>query len=661
MVAQPPKIYEFGPFRLDLTDHLLLKKGKPVALTPKAFEVLIHLLKRQGRLVQKDELMHEVWADSFVEEANLARTVWMLRKALDPDHDGQSYIETIPKLGYRFVAKVTEIVRDDGFELRDTKSDDSSNGFKNRELTDELLKPTASEIEKGIIPGALIWKRHRLMMIFVAALVVATLFVSVYFWRTRDIPAPAKPQIHSLAILPLENLSGDAAQEYLAVGVTEGLIASISRAKDLRVIAAKSAMTYKGTSKTSSEIATELNVDALVVGSFERDGESFRVNLQLVDTATGKKWWSDDYKSNWSGIYYLQRDIAAEIARQIGLEMQPPINEALKVRPEAYELFLKAHFRLLKEKNEETNEAIALLEQAVKLDPDFARAFADLARAYNLNAYFFAANEKQWSEKAFIAVERANLLNSDLPEVHLARGLILWTHANGFRHEETIAEYKRALELNPSFDEAHHQLGMVYHHIGLFDKAFAEYQLALAINPAHNLIRVHLAALTNFQLKHNEALVMLNSLPDDVTAAANYHKIWALCHLQRYDEAAALAENTPKAGSPDLPGLITSVQALLAAHLGDEHQAEEKIRRAIELGSGYGHFHHDAFHFAETYAILNKPELALKWLRFAANDGFPCYPLFEKDPDLDNLRSNPDFIEFMQKQKEQWELRQRTL
>src|SRR5258708_11811012 len=130
MVALPQRIYEFGPFRLDLTDHLLLKKGKPIALTPKAFEVLVLLIERRGNLIQKEELMQEVWAESFVEEANLARTVWMVRKALDADHNGKSYIETIPKLGYRFVAKVTEISSEYAVEPLDTKQDDSSNESK---------------------------------------------------------------------------------------------------------------------------------------------------------------------------------------------------------------------------------------------------------------------------------------------------------------------------------------------------------------------------------------------------------------------------------------------------------------------------------------------------------------------------------------------------
>jgi DNA-binding winged helix-turn-helix (wHTH) protein/Flp pilus assembly protein TadD len=585
MKAPPPTIYEFGSFRLDLTERLLQRNGRPVSLTPKAFEVLTLLIERRGHLVEKDELMREVWSDAFVEEANLSRTIWMLRQALGDDRNGQGIIQTVPKHGYRFVAEVEEVSGDRG---------------------------------------------------------------------------PSKVRVNSMALMPLEDFSGFSAHEYLADGVTEGLIASLSRAKGLRVIAAKAVAAYKNSSQMPSEIARLLNVDAILLGSFARDGERLRVNLRLIFAATEEEFWSEDFAGNWSGILYLQRDIAGAVAEQLDVQMPLVSHEARQVNPEAYDLYLRARFYLLKEAVEETNEAIALLEQVVKLDPEFAQAFAELARAYSLNSYFFAPkNEEKWAEKVFISLERSNELNPYLPEAHLSRGWFLW-YKNGFRHDQAIAEYRRALELNPNFDEARHQLGIVYHHVGLFDQALAEYHLALAINPAKNLIRAHLAGALNFQLKNDEALGILNSLLPDLTLVVNYQKIWALCHLGRYDEAEEVAEFAHRSNPIDEGGLITGGQAVIAAHLGNGTKAEQKIRRAIEIGDNYGHFHHSAYNFAEAYAILNKPELAMKWLQLAADDGFPCYPLFANDPDLDNIRNYPGFKDFMSKQKKQWELRMKS-
>ena len=586
MDAHPQNIYEFGAFRLDLAERLLTLNGSPVAMTPKAFEVLTLLVERRGHLVEKDELIREIWPEAFVEEANLSRTIWMLRQALDDDRNGHGIIQTVPKHGYRFVADVKEI-------------------------------PT---------PGA----------------------------------PPIRTSINSLAVLPLQNTSGDPSQEYLADGVTEGLIAYISRARGLRVIAPKSVMTYKGTSKTPAEIASELNVDAILLGSFARDSENVRLNLDLVEAVTGETLLLENHAGNWNGILYFQSDIANAIARIINVEMLPTSNETRQINPEAYDLYLHARFRLMREKREEISEAIAMLEEAVRIDPDFARAFAELARAYSILAYFFAPQEEQLREKAFIAVERANMLNPDLPEANLARGLLLFTHASGFRHEQAITEYRRALELNPNYDDARHQLGAVYHHVGLFDKAMAEYQLALAINPANNLIRAHFAGSLMYQQKYEDALINLTGVPYGHAQAGTFQKAFSLVHLGRYDEAAALAESSLRSIPSDGGGVMTSIQALIAAHMGNERGAVENIRRSVELGCNFGHFHHAAYNFAKAYAILNRPERAVKWLQQAADEGFPCYPSFANDPDLDNIKGYPAFMDFMSKQKKQWERRMKS-
>jgi adenylate cyclase len=585
MAVLPGKIYEFSSFRLDLSDRLLVKSGKPLPLTPKAFEVLRFLVERRGRLVEKDDLMREVWADAFVEEANLSRIVWVLRKALEDDGNGNRFIQTVPKHGYRFIADVMEI------------SDD------------------AQALETSIT---------------------------------------------SLAVLPFENRSGIVAHEYLADGVTEGLIAGLSLADGLRVIAPRSVFLYKATSKTPQEIGRELNVEALMAGSFYRKGEAVRINVKLINAATGQIIWLQNYAGNWREILYLQNDISSCVANVIGASTRTRPNDASKIDPQAYDLYLRARFRLRKEDQNNTDEAITLLEKATMLDPRFAHAFAELARAYNLKSYFFTPEDRQWHEKAFIAAERANLIKADLPELHLLRGLLLWTHTEGFRHEETISEYKRALEINPNFDEVRHQLAMVYHHIGLFDRAIANYSLAIAINPANNIIRAHYAGALSFQFKCEDALFMLDCMPDGVATNINYLRSWNLCQLNRLEEALTVVDSGLES-KPHENGLMFSIKAVIAAHYDEEQRVEENIKRSIEVGKGFGHFHHAAYNFVEAYAILNRPEPALKWLQFAAADGFPCYPLFAEDPALENLRQNPHFIKFMAKQREVWEGRMASL
>jgi len=597
--------------------------------------------------------MSEVWADSFVEEANISRTIWMLRRALGEDKNGQDYIQTIPKHGYRFVADVSEISPANQKAKAATAngdqggiSRDSANAETELAKPSEVIEPPA-KILKGVLIAAFV----------VLAIGLSGVLANYLLKKKRATKAPA---IKSLAVLPLKNVSGDSAQDYLVDGMTEGLISNLARIRDLRVIASKAVMQYKDSPKTRAEIATDLNVDAIVQGSFFADGKLLRVEVELVDATTENKLWSDHYEQSSSDMFVLQKDITNAIARKIRIDIQPSMNLAQNINPEAYDLYLHGCFQMREETKENYLKAIALQERAIKLDPNFAPAFAELARASSSYVYVYAPQDKQMYERAVVAVEHALAISPDLAEAHLVRALLLWTHANGFPHEQAIEEYKYVLELNPNLDEAHQRLGIVYHHIGMFDKALAEYRQALDIDPTNNLVRLRIGAVATLQHRYQEAINILDTLPTDLTLAI-YWKGLALVHLKRLDEAANFAAEALKDRPQDAGGEITSIQALIAALRGDDRLAEKKIKRTIVIGSSYDHFHHSAYHIAMAYAILKKPDEAMKWLEIAANDGLPCYPAFEADPFLENLHQDPRFIEFMAKQKEIWETRMKTL
>ncbi|MDQ3667467.1 MAG: hypothetical protein M3410_12990, partial [Acidobacteriota bacterium] len=312
--------------------------------------------------------------------------------------------------------------------------------------------------------------------------------------------------------------------------------------------------------------------------------------------------------------------------------------------------------------NNET--AIKLLEQAVAADPNFAPAYAELARAYIIRAFQFApdAEKQKLNEDAEVAVEKALTLNPDLPEGHFARGQLLWTHARGFPHELAIQSYKRSLALNPNLDEAHHQLGMIYTHIGLLDKGWDEIEKALAINPANTRARFRLGVVNLYQGKYEEALARFKTIPHQANPALlDRTRATALFQLGRTQEASYIVEEYLRAYPTDEGGNVTSVKAMLLAKAGKEREAEETIERAVGIGKGFGHFHHTAYNIASAYALLNKPEQAIKWLQVAADDGFPSYPVFENDPNLNNLRKDERFITFMAKLKQQWERYNATL
>jgi tetratricopeptide (TPR) repeat protein len=232
----------------------------------------------------------------------------------------------------------------------------------------------------------------------------------------------------------------------------------------------------------------------------------------------------------------------------------------------------------------------------------------------------------------------------------------LWTHANRFPHDRVIQAYRRAIGLNPNLDEAHHQLGLVYSHIGLFDKAQEEMGKALAINPSNTLARFRLGVVALYRENYEEALRVFKGTPLEKNPSLwAFQTATALFELGRNDEAASLLEEYLKKYPQDEGGVGTSVKAMMLAKAGKEREAEEAIQRAIQIGQGFGHFHHTAYNIASASALMNNPEPAMQWLQTAADDGFPCYPLFASDANLNSLRKDERFVNFMTKLKQQWE------
>jgi len=357
--------------------------------------------------------------------------------------------------------------------------------------------------------------------------------------------------------------------------------------------------------------------------------------------------------------------VAATIYVASSRTRKPALTPGVKTdNSAAYDAYMRGKVNVSSENPGNNEAAIKLFQQAIAADPNFAAAYAELARAYSIKARYFApvAEKAKLNEDAEVDVEKALALDPNLAEGHFARGLILWTPYKRFPHEQAIQSYKRALELNPNLDEAHHQLGFVYLHIGLLDKAQKEIEKALAINPGNTLARYRLGVIDMCRARYQEAFQMFNSTPLEMNPSLlAFYTSNALFRLGRNDEAAALIEQFFKKYPKDEGGAVTSVKAMMLAKAGKQHEAEEAIAHALEIGRGYGHFHHTSYNIASAYALMNQPEPALKWLQVTAEEGFPCYPLFEGDANLANLRQDPRFISFMATQKQQWQHYDATL
>ena len=504
------------------------------------------------------------------------------------------------------------------------------------------------------------WTSSRILILaaIVAGLIITTL-IAVRSYRNGSTQALSS-KITSVAVLPMTNVSGDPAQDYFVDGVTETLIAGLAKVGELRVMPRTSVMQYRNAPKALTDIARELNVDAVIQGSVQRIADRVQIKLELIQPSTDRHLWSENYDRELRDVLTIQNEVAKAVTQavQIKLTQQEQLRLAgsRQIDPVAYDYFLRGKYYLGRQTKDDNLKAIEMLDKAVATDSNFAAAHAELAQACVWRLFLFAPEERNLEEKAFVAVEKALSLDPDLAEAHLARGRLLWTPSNNFPHDKAIQEYRRAINLNPSLDEAHHQLALVYSHVGLLEEAQQELEQTLIINPSNHLARYRVGETMLFQCRYEQALTVLRKVPPEVNPALVGHQIaYVLFSLGKKQEASETVKEFLKKYPEDNRGLLTSLEAVLAASGGQESIAEDKIKLAIDKGKGFGHFHHTAYFIACAYALMKKPDQAIKWLEQAADEGFPCYPLFERDLNLSNLRQDERFITLLTKLKQQWE------
>jgi serine/threonine protein kinase len=465
------------------------------------------------------------------------------------------------------------------------------------------------------------------------------------------------PLVRSLAVLPLETLSGDSA---LGEAMTEALTTDLGRISALRVIARPAVMRYQGDTLAAPQIARDLGVDAVLEGGLQRSVDNLRLDLRLISAASGRRLWAQRFDQPFSNRSSLGDTVSQSLVSRLKLSVTSSEEHQLHAPPttdpDAYDDFLRGKIQILRSIPRDYSIATDALEHAVARDPDFAAAYAYLAYAYGLRMYFFTPRDTAMLEKGMVAVEKALRRDPDLAEGHFARGFLLWTPASHFAHEQAIREFRRAIELNPNLAEAHHWLGAVYLHIGLLEKANEQFRDAETIDPGDPMRQLSLGQTLMYQGRYEEGIRTILEVPREWQPGLRTSQVtWGLLYLGRTEEASRVIEDYLKSNPGDPSAQVTGVRAILHAKSGDARRAEEDIRKAVALGKGYGHFHHTAYYIASAYAVLRQPSLAVEWLGRVVDDGLPCYPLLASDPNLDNLRQDPGFLALMMDLKAQWE------
>jgi len=473
------QIYEFGPFRVDARKRLLLCDGNPVRLSAKAFEILTVLLEEQGSLVEKDYLMRRVWPDAVVEENNLTVNVSALRKALSEVPGEHRYVVTVPGRGYQFVADVKR--QDDGPEAPNGRKDDSTSNLISQSKSDlnainGVRDAPLSSVDQHKVQG------HRYPLWLLSTFLLVGLIVVAYFAYLRSFSGRSKAGVTAIAVLPFANNTGDPSTDYLSNGIPESLINSLSKLQGVKVIARSSTLKYRGAEVDLNEVARNLGVQAILTGRVTQRDDNLSVHVELVNTSDKTQIWGEQYDRKLSDLLEIQRDITREIVEKLRLKVTGENKEPTKhytENNEAYQLYLKGRFHWNKRNAEALHKSISYFEQAIAKDPGFALAYAGLADSYVVPANRLAPRDAMPKAKA--AAMRALELDESLAEAHTALARVFaaydwdWTNAE--------KEYKRAIELDPSYAIAHQWYGGYLSVMGRSNEATAERKHALELEP----------------------------------------------------------------------------------------------------------------------------------------------------------------------------------
>jgi len=526
-------LYEFGECTLDPQGRLLKRNGDPVALTPKAFDVLLLLVRNGGRIVTKDELMKAVWPDSFVEESNLTQTVFMVRKALDETAD-RRYILTVQGQGYRFLVPVTEAAK--GAPEIETPPAAPDPAAISANQSDSFRRPTRN------------WKTA-----VAAAAVALVLILAVALWSWRSRHATDKPTGRiMLAVLPFENFTGDPAQEYFSDGLTEEMISQLGDLdpNHLGVIARTSVMQYKHSQESIPQIARDLGVQYVIEGSVRRDSERVRITAQLIQVKDQSHVWARQYDRDLGHLLALQGEIAREVANEIefSLSGRRPIEAARDAASPvpgansyaAYDLYLKGRYFWNKRTAEGFRQAAEYFQQAIDKDPNYGPAYAGLADTFALMSTWYVGPQNELMPKARTAALRALQLDESLAEAHASLALIKENYDYDWAGSEK--EFRRAIQLGPQYATAHQWYAEFLSWQGRFAEAFVESERARQLDPLSLIIASDYAWTLYYSRQFDNAVKQCQSVleldPDFTHAQAVM--ISSYFQLGRYDEALDL-------------------------------------------------------------------------------------------------------------------------
>jgi TolB-like protein/DNA-binding winged helix-turn-helix (wHTH) protein/Tfp pilus assembly protein PilF len=489
----------FRDFTLDLTRGCLRRGAEEVRLRPKSFDVLKYLVQNNGRLVSKGELLTAIWPDTAVTDDSLVQCLIEVRRGLG-DND-QQIIRTIPRRGYIFEALTDEsdrsvVITEEVESLSVTVQEDEEIGEPPFTVVQPALPRTTSLVQ-GIN------LRRIAIIAFLVAVVLIGVFIT-YRLSARNSVAP----IRSIAVLPFVSTNGDSELEYLGDGLTDGIIGNLSQLPQLRVMSRNSVFHYKGKEVDPKAIGRELGVQAVLLSRLEQHGDTISIRVDLVNTGDNSEIWGDSYTRKVSDILQMQEDIARILSEKMRLHLTGAEQTLLARRytqnSAAYDAYLKGHYWWNKRYEKALRKAIEYYNEAVALDPNFALAYAGLADCYALLGPLGAPFTNDDYFKAKAAAAKALELDNQLPEAHASRANIAFLYEWDWAAAEK--DFKRALELNPQYSTAHQWYGVFLSSMGRHEEAIAEGKKAVEIDPLSISVIIDLARCFYHARRYDETI-----------------------------------------------------------------------------------------------------------------------------------------------------------
>lgn len=602
----------FGEFELELRSGELRKDGTPVKLQPQPLKVLALLVANAGRLVTREEIQRAVWeSETFVDfEHGLNFCIKQIRTALGDNAQAPLYIETLPRRGYRFIAPVEKI----------EQSEDST---LNTEPSSQIAKPEA--VTQRSMPG---WRMAALVL-------MPVLIIGGYFaWQRVTAPiGPTKAKV-MLAVMPFENLSSDPEQDYFSDGMTEEMIAQLGSLQPARlgVIARTSAMTYKRGDKDVRQIAGELNVDYILEGSVRREGDRVRITAQLIQTSDQTHLWSESYERNQQSALAVQSEVARNIARALALELLPAEHaetNAGVTSTEAHDAYLKGRYLWNKGKPDAIEKSISQFEQAIEITPGYGLAYAGLADSYIMLGMYYRIPPIEAYSKARAAAVRALELDDTLAEAHTSLGTVRFRF--DWDWPEAEREFKRALELNPSYSRAHHDYAWFLVAMGRFDEAIAEIKRAQELDPLSPLANSDVGWVYLRARRYDDAIKQIQRTlelePVFGPAQACLERAYKMKGMYREALDAARKEMIRAGASNEELAALDHEDAMEGMRNVERLRLKKKIEAAKERNIS-------PCSVAAHYAELDEKDASFDWLERAFQ---------ERDSDLVSIKVDPAF------------------